>query len=173
MRRLREVHDRQGALSVYVKEEKGQTLIETVFILAILLILIFGVAEFARAWYLKNSLNNAARVGARVAVILSPLNATTDPDGVACGAGSGALKKVIDAVCLDAVGVNSADRTVKIIVAFDDSDSDGKANSGDLVTVQANLTFGSGKFSVFSSLIPGLSNLAELSSQASMRYELS
>jgi Flp pilus assembly protein TadG len=76
-------------------KEIGQTLIETVFVLALLLILIFGIAEFARAWYLKNSLNNASRVGARVAIVQFTLNGTTDPGGDSCGSGSDAIKMVI------------------------------------------------------------------------------
>jgi Flp pilus assembly protein TadG len=51
---------------------KGQTLIETALILFLLLIVVFGITEFARAWYTKNSLKNAVRQGARVAAVLSP-----------------------------------------------------------------------------------------------------
>jgi Flp pilus assembly protein TadG len=152
-------------------KEIGQTLIETVFVLALLLILIFGIAEFARAWYLKNSLNNASRIGARVAVVQSSLPFTgankkcveTPPAGT---------KAVFDAVCSDASGVNAADRTVTVVISIDDEDTDGTTSAGDLVTVKVTVNFVNG-FSVFSGLIPGLSNLDELSSQASMRYELS
>jgi hypothetical protein len=133
-------------------KEIGQTLIETVFVLALLLILIFGIAEFARAWYLKNSLNNASRVGARVAIVQFTLNGTTDPGGDSCGSGSDAIKMVIDAVCSSA-GIVGSDKIIKVKVEFPDTDGDGKANTGDLVTVTVNLTFTSGKFTVFSGLI--------------------
>jgi hypothetical protein len=49
--------------------QQGQTLIETALILFIILLIVLGIAEFARAWYTKNSLKNAARQGARVAVV--------------------------------------------------------------------------------------------------------
>jgi Flp pilus assembly protein TadG len=141
-------------------KEIGQTLIETVFVLALLLILIFGIAEFSRAWYLKNSLNNAARIGARVAVVQSGLIDATEMCGIAP---DDKVKAVVDAVCLDATGVNAADRDVTVAIFIDDVDSDG-ASAGDLVTVTVTVGFTSGKFSVFSSLIPGLSSLANLSS---------
>jgi Flp pilus assembly protein TadG len=153
-------------------KEIGQTLIETVFVLALLLILIFGIAEFARAWYLKNSLNNAARIGARVAVVQSSIPFPT-ANGNCVDTPPAGTKAVLDAVCLDATGVNAADRDVTVVIFIDDEDSDGTTSAGDLVTVKVTVVFTSGRFSVFSSLIPGLSSLAELSSQASMRYELS
>src|SRR4030065_2260820 len=53
------------------KKQEGQTIIETALILVFLLFVLFGITEFARAWYMKNSLKNAARQGARVAVVTS------------------------------------------------------------------------------------------------------
>jgi Flp pilus assembly protein TadG len=138
------------------------------------MILIFGVAEIARAWYLKNSLNNASRMGARVAVVQSslPVAGANDECGTANPLDPG-VQKVFDAVCSDASGVNAADRTVTVDISIDDVDEDTTTNAGDLVTVMVTVNFNSGKFSVFSSLIPGLSALEVLSSRASMRYELS
>jgi hypothetical protein len=57
--------------------QQGQTLIETALILLILLIIVLGITEFARAWFTKNSLNNAARQGARVAAVTPTANITT------------------------------------------------------------------------------------------------
>jgi hypothetical protein len=48
---------------------KGQTIIETALMIMLLFILFFGIAEIARFWWLKNQVNNAARVGVRVAVV--------------------------------------------------------------------------------------------------------
>ena len=36
--------------------QQGQTLIETAIILIVLLLIVFGITEFARAWFTKNSL---------------------------------------------------------------------------------------------------------------------
>jgi Flp pilus assembly protein TadG len=48
---------------------KGQALVEAAFVLFILVLLAFGITEFGRAMYTKNSLTNAARTGARQAVV--------------------------------------------------------------------------------------------------------
>ena len=49
--------------------QQGQTLIETALILFLILIILIGIVEFARAWHTKNSMKNAARQGARVAAV--------------------------------------------------------------------------------------------------------
>ncbi len=51
------------------KNKKGQALVETALVLILLVILFVAIAEFARAWYVKNSLKNAVRQGARVAAV--------------------------------------------------------------------------------------------------------
>jgi Flp pilus assembly protein TadG len=45
----------------------GQALVEFALVLPILLILVFGITEFGRYLYLKNTATNGARQGARVA----------------------------------------------------------------------------------------------------------
>jgi Flp pilus assembly protein TadG len=49
--------------------DKGQTVIETALMIMLLFVLFFGIAEVARFWWLKNQINNAARVAVRVAVV--------------------------------------------------------------------------------------------------------
>ena len=51
--------------------QKGQTILETALMIILLLMMVFGIAEISRAWWLKNQLNNAARVGVRVAIVSS------------------------------------------------------------------------------------------------------
>lgn len=51
------------------KEERGQALIEMALILPILLLLLSGIVEMGRVGYAYVTVNNAARVGARVASI--------------------------------------------------------------------------------------------------------
>jgi Flp pilus assembly protein TadG len=53
----------------FTKDKKGQILIETALVLVLLLVILLGITEFARAWFTKNSLKNAVRQGARVAVV--------------------------------------------------------------------------------------------------------
>jgi Flp pilus assembly protein TadG len=55
--------------------KKGAALIETAFSLMILLIIVFGIVEYGRAMFIVNTLNNAAREGARrAAVSPSPID---------------------------------------------------------------------------------------------------
>lgn len=64
----------------------GQTLIETAFALLLLLIITLGGIEFARLLYVRNSLKNAVRQGARVAAVTPTVTTTVCP-GSPCPAG--------------------------------------------------------------------------------------
>lgn len=55
--------------------QSGVALIETAFILPLLLVLCMGMLDFGRAFHMKSVLDQAAREGARIAVVTSP-----DPD---------------------------------------------------------------------------------------------
>jgi len=57
-----------------MRNHKGQALVEFAIILPLLLMLLFGIFEFGRAMYIKNTLNNAARSAVRVAVVTNPLS---------------------------------------------------------------------------------------------------
>jgi len=48
---------------------RGQSLVEFALILPVLLIMLFGVFDFGRASYAFNAVSNAAREGARVAIV--------------------------------------------------------------------------------------------------------
>lgn len=54
----------------------GQSLVEMALVLPILLALLVGIVELGRAWNIRQVIVNAAREGARVAVI--PLNGEDD-----------------------------------------------------------------------------------------------
>lgn len=60
-----------------LNNQKGAVLVETAIILPILLLIVFGIFEFGRAMFIVNTLNNAAREGARRAAV-SPTNAGID-----------------------------------------------------------------------------------------------
>lgn len=51
------------------RRESGQSLVELAIVLPILLALVVGIFEFGRAWNVYQVLTNAAREGARQAVI--------------------------------------------------------------------------------------------------------
>ena len=60
-----------------MKNNRGQVLVETALILPLLLLLIFGMVDFGRAMYTKNTLTNAARSGARAAAVTTSLYPTS------------------------------------------------------------------------------------------------
>lgn len=51
------------------RDERGQALVEFALILPIILLLVVGMLEFARAWNLHQVMTDAAREGARRAVL--------------------------------------------------------------------------------------------------------
>jgi hypothetical protein len=67
-------------------KSKGQTLIETALILFILMVILLGITEFSRAWFTKSSLKNAARQGAREAVVSTDLDFTSFSGPFDCAA---------------------------------------------------------------------------------------
>ncbi len=58
----------------------GQALVETVMLIPLLTLLAFGILDFARVYYFTANVNNAAREGARNAI----LNIYTGPKTPAC-----------------------------------------------------------------------------------------
>ncbi|KAA0890553.1 pilus assembly protein [Oryzomonas rubra] len=60
-----------------IRGSKGQALVELALILPILLLLILGVIEFGRAFYMKNTLTNAVRHAARKAAVNTSWNQDT------------------------------------------------------------------------------------------------
>jgi Flp pilus assembly protein TadG len=55
-----------------VQKRRGQALVEFALILPLLMVLLFGIVEFGRAWNGKQVLTDAAREGARLAVLGNP-----------------------------------------------------------------------------------------------------
>jgi hypothetical protein len=53
--------------------QKGQALVELALILPVVLLLVVGMLEFARAWNLHQVMTDAAREGARRAVLANPV----------------------------------------------------------------------------------------------------
>lgn len=52
-----------------LKSNKGQNLVEFALVVPLLLLLVIGIAEFGRAWMMKNILTGAAREAARIAAV--------------------------------------------------------------------------------------------------------
>lgn len=67
---------------------RGQALVEFALILPILLILLLGILDFGRAIAAYNSVSNAARSGARVAIVnqdLTAIEAAVESEGISLG----------------------------------------------------------------------------------------
>lgn len=99
-----------------VRDSRGQSVIEFALVLPILLLLVFGVTEFGRAWMTMNVLTAAAREGCRVAVV-------TDPDVAAVNARvnelCSAARVVPTAVTVTGPDPADPDRRVTVIVQSD------------------------------------------------------
>jgi len=153
---------------------KGQTLVETALILPILLILVLGIVEFGRAMYIKNTLNNAARAGARAAAVLpiynaSNLNGLSPKSGQSLNAGcsfSAENKSVYEIVCGSLTNGIPKDETTVSIAAFTSfSTATSTPTHGDRVTVSVT-------WANFQTVVSKIIPLGKgLSGEASMRYE--
>jgi Flp pilus assembly protein TadG len=134
------------------KRRAGQTVIETVFMLLFLLLIFFLITEFARAWYLSNSLNNAVRVAARLAVVTPAIG----DDGGTCS--PGLPNAILNAVCISPGVPNGT--LVNLTV-----EGGGPAAAGDTVTVGATANF--------TAIVPLVNSLTpeNVHSEASMRHE--
>jgi Flp pilus assembly protein TadG len=113
-------------------------------VLPILLLLVFGITEFGRAWMVVNVLQTAAREGARLAVVTTPdIPAVRARATAVCTAAA-----IRNNVVVDCVGPDRNDPERKVTV-----------------TVSADFTVVSGRvLNAFSGTFP-------LSAQCSMRAE--
>ncbi|MBI5102910.1 MAG: pilus assembly protein [Nitrospirae bacterium] len=143
---------------------EGQTVIETAILMILILMLFFGIAEIARAWWYKGQLNNAARVGARVAIVTPSL---TLPSSASCSSSA----PVVAAAC---AAITSSDlrssASVNVACSINTTCSS-PAAAGDSITVSVS--------GVFTTVVPGMASLAgslvpdstTLTAQMAMRHE--
>jgi Flp pilus assembly protein TadG len=163
-------HDEIEGFSGKKYWQKSQAIIETLFVLLLLFILFFGIAEIGRAWWLKNQLNNAARAGVRVAVVTPSL-----PSGSVSYSypitGSGAAQPVFTAIWNSITTVTLQNSTTSAILTANDDNGISGINSGDTITVTVT--------GQFNSIVPVLSSISggfvpnniTMTTYASMRYE--
>ncbi len=64
--------DRKRKLVSFIGRNRGQSVIEFALVLPLLLLILFGITEFGRAWMTLNILTSAAREGCRLAVVTGP-----------------------------------------------------------------------------------------------------
>jgi Flp pilus assembly protein TadG len=135
-------------------DSKGQTAIETVLLVGILIFLLLGIAEFSRAWWLKNQLNNAARVGARCASVQKPWDVS-------------AIQ-----TCTKNSITTASIRNSSTVTVTSSPDNPPVTGAGDIITVGVTASFTTIVPNLHS-LIPGMGQIfpTTLHSEASMRYE--
>ena len=144
----------------------GQTMVETALIIFFLVLMIFGMTEFGRAMYTKNTLTSAARAGARVAVV-TPASSYPTLSATSVNCSSTPANAIYAAVCTGIAGGGIQNRTVTVTVNINDpsgaTQSAPATGYSVTLTVQAN----------FTPVLNLMRNMisSTLSGQATMRYE--
>ena len=126
-----------------IGNHRGQSVVEFALVLPLLLLIVFGVTEFGRAWMTLNVLTAAAREGARTAVV-------TAPDAVA-----------VNARITELCAAGRVTPTAVTITGPDPADPDRRVT----VTVQADFQVLTG------SILGAFSGTIPLQSTCIMRHE--
>ncbi len=129
------------------KTEQGAAMVELALSLSLLMLIVFGIIEFGRAVYTKNTLNNAARVGARYAALARPFLPMTTAISQ--------IKALVPNQPGLAIVFTSSGATIT-----------SPPSSGFPILVTVTLPFQT----VVPSIIPGLNNIT-IKGEAAMRYE--
>jgi Flp pilus assembly protein TadG len=81
----------RGLSSGSLRTKRGQSMVEFALTAPLILLMLFGIVDFGRALFIANEMTNAAREGARVAVLSSnPCNTVvSSANAPNCSAGSG------------------------------------------------------------------------------------
>jgi Flp pilus assembly protein TadG len=137
-------------------------MVEIALSILLLMLILVGIFEFGRAMYVKNSLTNAARAGARQAVVTQAITegtTTLDPTAAYNGTtGNDPVMKAVRQTLVNGITVS------EVQVTIDNVGKSGSPSKNDTIEVQVNWT----NFQTFTSLV-NITN--ELSGTASMRYE--
>lgn len=118
-------------------------MVELALILPVLLILVFGITEFGRYLYLKNSVTQAAREGARKAAVTNPWVA----------------------------GSNGSEKDISDFVKTLPSMNNATVTTVKTAAPSVSVTVRNGFRSVMPNMIPIFSKLTSISAQTTMRYE--
>jgi Flp pilus assembly protein TadG len=143
--------------------QKGQALVEMALIIFLFILLVFGITEFGRAMYTKNSLNNAARAGVRAAVVTSPL--TGLPLTYNCGSVD-QTNNIQRNICSSIFYIQDMNNVSATVSAVDTLGAPSATAARDYtVTVLVQYTN-------FQSIVPNLIPITNvLTGEAAMRYE--
>jgi Flp pilus assembly protein TadG len=125
-------------------QPRGTATLEMIIVLPSLLLLVFGGLELSRMWMTMNLVTQAAREGARVAVITNPFNP------------SSAITRIRDVLA----GANLTSSTASVTCAA-------PCTSDSVVTATVSVNYQT----LFPALLPMLAGPFSLTSSAVMRYE--
>lgn len=126
----------------------GQAIVELAIILLPLALLVFGMIEFGRYLYLKNSVTNAAREGVRKAVVTNPWDNSSNGSALTIITYTKTLPSMDDT----SVSVMS---------------SPSPPSTGAEVSVTVRKPFSTGLIN----LLPQFKNMTSIRASATMRYE--
>ena len=148
------------------REERGQNLVEFALVLPVVLLLVFGIIDFARAFNYKDQTTQVANEAARW-VIVNQLPGIPSPS--LANYKAWACREMVSSELSTSVGC-PAGTNIKICFADSAGVQSNTPVSGGLVTVTipASLT----PISYLSKVIPGFNSL-KLNGKAQMRVELS
>lgn len=91
--------------------ERGATLPETAIVMSLLLVLLFGIMDFGRAVYVYSFIANAAREGARWAIVRGQNSCANSNNTVpSCDASQSAVQNYVKGLFIGPA--NSADATI-------------------------------------------------------------
>ncbi len=147
--------------------DNGQAMVETALIISFLVLLVFGMTEFGRAMYTKNTLTNAARAGARVAVV-TPASSYPTLSATPVDCSSTQSNVIYAAVCTGIIGGSGIqNKTVKVTISIQDP------SGGTPSTPATGYSIGVSVQADFTPVLALMQTMisSTLTGQATMRYE--
>ena len=145
---------RKKRLSSLLSREDGVAAVEMMILFPLLTLIVVGLVEFGHLWYVRQTLTNASREGARAAVVYE----VTDPDRAAW-----ATTMAQNAVNQYLTDTKFSGTWSPAIVDF----PNGTANTGDPVTVTVTTPSG---LKLLPKLLPAFDNIT-LAAETTMRLE--
>ena len=120
-----------------LRAESGQAIVEFVLVVPLILVILFGIVEFSRAYNYWNDVNQLAADGARFAAVgRDPSNPTANPPDTT--ALESFIKSQADTAELRTGGTGSIPNALKVCVTAPDGNGVGKRV---LVTVKSSYNF--------------------------------
>jgi Flp pilus assembly protein TadG len=126
--------------------QRGASLPETAIVIAVVLALVFGIIDFGRFMYTYSFVANAARQGARWAMVRGSVSCTNAPNLPNCGATANDIETYVQSLSVGLTDSNkiTIDKTVSDVWPGCTSlaaTGSAKKSPGCIVSVQVNYPF--------------------------------